>query len=64
MKASTSIANAWAPGNAVAAPATFMTLNGLRGLAAICVMTLHRGEWFYPHFLFPDAYLAVDFFLF
>jgi peptidoglycan/LPS O-acetylase OafA/YrhL len=39
-----------------------MTLNGLRGLAAVCVMTYHRPDWFYPHFLFTDAYLAVDFF--
>ncbi len=41
---------------------TLMTLNGLRGIAAFCVMTYHRPDWFYPHFLFTDAYLAVDFF--
>ncbi len=41
---------------------TYMTLNGLRGVAAICVMVFHRSEWFGPRFLMPGAYLAVDFF--
>ena len=45
-----------------APPGTLMTLNGLRGLAAACVMVFHRPAWFYPHFLLTDAYLAVDFF--
>jgi peptidoglycan/LPS O-acetylase OafA/YrhL len=58
----TSLSNAKASVAGVANPGTFMTLNGLRGLAAFCVMTYHRPEWFYPHFLFTDAYLAVDFF--
>ncbi|CAN7404776.1 acyltransferase [Phenylobacterium sp. LjRoot164] len=43
-------------------PDLLLTLNALRGLAAICVVLYHRAEWFGPNFAFPHAYLAVDFF--
>ncbi len=40
----------------------FSSLNGLRGLAAVAVLFFHRRQWFGDGFIFPDAYLAVDFF--
>jgi peptidoglycan/LPS O-acetylase OafA/YrhL len=50
------------PTQTPAGPRIFSTLNGLRGLAAISVLLFHRRHWFGDGFLFPDAYLAVDFF--
>ncbi len=41
----------------------FLTLDGLRGVAALTVMVMHRGRWFYePGGFLGHAYLAVDFF--
>lgn len=43
-------------------PHKFETLDALRGLAAIAVLTGHVATYFGPRLLFPHAYLAVDFF--
>jgi peptidoglycan/LPS O-acetylase OafA/YrhL len=43
-------------------PSQLATLNGLRGVAAICVVMFHRSDWFGRGFPLPGAYLAVDFF--
>lgn len=41
----------------------FLALDGLRGVAALTVMIMHRGRWFYaPGGFLGHAYLAVDFF--
>jgi peptidoglycan/LPS O-acetylase OafA/YrhL len=41
----------------------FLALDGLRGVAALTVMVMHRGRWFYaPGGFVGHAYLAVDFF--
>jgi len=40
----------------------FVTLDGLRGVAAICVMLFHINTVFGGRRLFPSSYLAVDFF--
>ena len=41
----------------------FLALDGLRGVAALTVMVMHRGRWFYePGGFLGHAYLAVDFF--
>jgi peptidoglycan/LPS O-acetylase OafA/YrhL len=41
----------------------FLALDGLRGVAALTVMVMHRGRWFYaPGGFIGHAYLAVDFF--
>ena len=39
----------------------FVTLDGLRGVAALAVVIFHRRWWFDTHFI-DHAYLAVDFF--
>ena len=41
---------------------TLSTLNGLRGVAAIFVVLLHREDWFGRTYPFHNAFLAVDFF--
>ena len=41
----------------------FLALDGLRGVAAVVVLVMHRGRWFYPPGGFlGHGYLAVDFF--
>jgi peptidoglycan/LPS O-acetylase OafA/YrhL len=41
----------------------FLALDGLRGVAALTVMVMHRGRWYYePGGFLGHAYLAVDFF--
>jgi peptidoglycan/LPS O-acetylase OafA/YrhL len=41
----------------------FLALDGLRGVAALAVLVLHRGRWFYePGGFLGHGYLAVDFF--
>lgn len=40
----------------------FVTLDGLRGMAAICVMLFHINAVFGGQKLLPNAFLAVDFF--
>lgn len=40
----------------------YLTLDGLRGVAAFAVMAMHSGSWFSPGGIFTHAYLAVDFF--
>ena len=40
----------------------YLTLDGLRGVAALAVMAMHCGPWFNPEGIFARAYLAVDFF--
>ena len=39
----------------------YEALNGMRGVAAICVMLMHASEYL-QHDLLPQASLAVDFF--
>src|SRR4051812_33009270 len=41
----------------------FIALDGLRGVAALVVIVMHRGRWWYPQGGFlGHGYLAVDFF--
>jgi peptidoglycan/LPS O-acetylase OafA/YrhL len=41
----------------------FLALDGLRGVAALAVMVMHKGRWFYaPGGFIQHAWLAVDFF--
>ncbi len=41
----------------------FLALDGLRGVAALAVLVMHRGRWFYaPGGFLGHGYLAVDFF--
>lgn len=41
----------------------FLALDGLRGVAAVAVLVMHRGRWFYPPGGFiGHGYMAVDFF--
>ena len=41
----------------------YLTLDGLRGVAALVVLVMHRGRWFYaPGGFLGHGYLAVDFF--
>ena len=41
----------------------FLALDGLRGVAALVVLVMHRGRWFYaPGGFLGHGYLAVDFF--
>ena len=41
----------------------FLALDGLRGVAAVVVLVMHRGRWFYaPGGFLGHGYLAVDFF--
>jgi peptidoglycan/LPS O-acetylase OafA/YrhL len=40
----------------------YPSLDGLRGVAALCVVVLHRGEWFGLGPWLAHGYLAVDFF--
>jgi peptidoglycan/LPS O-acetylase OafA/YrhL len=41
----------------------FLALDGLRGVAALVVLIMHRGRWFYaPGGFLGHGYLAVDFF--
>lgn len=41
----------------------FIALDGLRGVAALVVLVMHRGRWWYPQGGFlGHGYLAVDFF--
>jgi peptidoglycan/LPS O-acetylase OafA/YrhL len=47
-----------APGRADYYP----SLDGLRGVAALCVLIIHRGVWFHLDGRLAHGYLAVDFF--
>jgi peptidoglycan/LPS O-acetylase OafA/YrhL len=41
----------------------YLALDGLRGVAALAVMVMHKGRWFYaPGGFIPHAWMAVDFF--
>jgi peptidoglycan/LPS O-acetylase OafA/YrhL len=40
----------------------YLALDGLRGVAAYCVMAMHVGPWFSSGGICAHAYLAVDFF--
>lgn len=40
----------------------YPSLDGLRGVAALCVVLIHRGGWFGLHGWLEHGYLAVDFF--
>jgi peptidoglycan/LPS O-acetylase OafA/YrhL len=40
----------------------YPALDGLRGVAALCIVLMHRGVWFGVGGLLAHAYLAVDFF--
>jgi peptidoglycan/LPS O-acetylase OafA/YrhL len=48
---------------AVDRPRSFVTLDALRGIAALPVVYLHTAHAYGPFMLFPHAHLAVDFFL-
>ncbi|PTS81656.1 MULTISPECIES: acyltransferase family protein [unclassified Caulobacter] len=50
------------PPAATAGGQHYLTLDGLRGVAAFAVMAMHSGSWFAPGGVFTHAYLAVDFF--
>jgi peptidoglycan/LPS O-acetylase OafA/YrhL len=45
-----------------AASEHYLVLDGLRGVAALCVVVMHVTLWFAPHKLLSGAGLAVDFF--
>src|SRR4051812_42984167 len=41
----------------------FLALDGLRGVAALVVLVMHKGRWFYaPGGFLGHGYMAVDFF--